>query len=204
MATNDPNIPEEEILDEEEYPRHPGKQPMVDSDPDEMSEAKKCNEELARLAAEAQAAQAPPPQDTQAPPPQDAQIPPCRPQGRLRKSATTGRAGPPLPPAEQPVPLRPRRGNRDEGPANPTAEAPAGVKCVQVLIEFGANVHVVDYNKDTPLHYAAHYGQKECVAILLENEASITSENMYDKTPIHIARQENHDHVVKLLEGVFL
>ena len=37
MAANDPNISEEEILDEAEYSRRPGKQPMVNSDPDERS-----------------------------------------------------------------------------------------------------------------------------------------------------------------------
>ena len=112
MAANDPNIPEEEILEEVDYPRHPGKQSMMNSDPDERSgssdsrgppappaprddedmyynperyvpivelenrqlrkqlaEAKKRNEELARLAAEAQTAQPPPPPEAQAPPP---------------------------------------------------------------------------------------------------------------------------------------
>ncbi|XP_062114544.1 ankyrin repeat domain-containing protein 2A-like [Humulus lupulus] len=78
------------------------------------------------------------------------------------------------------------------------------VKCVQVLIEFGANVNVVDYNKATPLHYAADYDQKECVTLLLENGASVSLQNLYDKTPIHIAQQKNYEHVLKLLEGVFL
>ncbi|XP_062114649.1 uncharacterized protein LOC133825763 [Humulus lupulus] len=78
------------------------------------------------------------------------------------------------------------------------------IKCVQVLIEFGADVHVENYYKDTPLHYAAENGKEECVALLLENGASVTSKNLDDKTPICIARRENHDHILKLLKDVFL
>ncbi|XP_062100198.1 uncharacterized protein LOC133806078 [Humulus lupulus] len=120
MAANDPNIPKEEILDEDEYPQSPGKQPM-------LAEAKKCNEELARLVAEAQAAQAPPLQNSQATPPRDVHVPPRRPWGRPRKNAATRRAEQPSPPAEQPVQPRPWRGNQAEGAANPTVEAPAGI-----------------------------------------------------------------------------
>ncbi|XP_062119181.1 uncharacterized protein LOC133832921 [Humulus lupulus] len=98
MAANDPNIPKEEILDEDEYPQRSGKQPM-----------------------------APPPQDAQAPPPQDVHVPPRRTRGQPRKNTATRRAKQPPPPTEQPVPSRPQRGNRAEGAANPTAEAPVGI-----------------------------------------------------------------------------
>ncbi|XP_062114644.1 ankyrin repeat domain-containing protein 2A-like [Humulus lupulus] len=81
---------------------------------------------------------------------------------------------------------------------------PTTVKCVQVLIEFGADVHVENYYKDTPLHCASENGKEECVALLLENGASVTSKNLDDKTPICIARRENHDHILKLLKDVFL
>ncbi|XP_062104261.1 uncharacterized protein LOC133815437 [Humulus lupulus] len=94
----------------------------------QLAEAKKCNEEQARLAAEAQVAQAPPPQDAQAPPPQGIHVPPHRPRGRPCKNAATRRAKQPPPTAEQPVQPRPRRGNRAKGAANPIAEAPVGVE----------------------------------------------------------------------------
>ncbi|XP_062114628.1 uncharacterized protein LOC133825739 [Humulus lupulus] len=119
MSANDPNIPEEEILDEDDYPQCPGKQPMA--------EATKRNEELARLATEAQVAQAPPSQDTQSPPPRDAQVPPRRPKRQPRKNAAARRAEQAPPPASHPVPPRPRRSNRAEGAANPTLEAQVGI-----------------------------------------------------------------------------
>ncbi|XP_062099781.1 uncharacterized protein LOC133805624 [Humulus lupulus] len=167
MAANDPNTPEEEILNEDEYPQRPRKQPMMNSDPDERSdssnfrgppapradedmyynperyvpimelkncqlrkklaEATKRNEELARLAAEAQAAQAPPPQATQPPPPRDTQAPPRRPRGRPRKNAATRRAEKAPPPTSPPVQPRPRRGNQAEATANPIAAAHTGM-----------------------------------------------------------------------------
>ena len=127
MAANDQNIPEEN------YPRCPGKQPMVNPETEERSEsfesrgppappaprdedmyynperyvpivelenrqlkkqlaeANKRNEELARLAAEAQTAQPPPPRENQAPPPRDVHVPPRRPRGRPRKNSATRR-----------------------------------------------------------------------------------------------------------------
>ncbi|XP_062113729.1 uncharacterized protein LOC133824766 [Humulus lupulus] len=144
MATNDPNIPEEEILDEAKYPQRLGKHPMENSDPDERSveledrqlrkqlaEAKKCNEELVRLSAEAQAAQAPPSPDTQALPPRDIHVPSRRPRGRPQKNAATRRGEKPPPLAEQPAPPRTRMRNRAEDPPNPTVEALAEISTVK-------------------------------------------------------------------------
>jgi len=79
------------------------------------------------------------------------------------------------------------------------------VKCAQVLLEAGAKVDALDKNKNTALHYAAGYGRKECVALLLENGAAVTLQNLDGKTPIDVAKLNNQDDVLQLLEkDVFL
>ncbi|KAJ7001950.1 hypothetical protein NC653_012125, partial [Populus alba x Populus x berolinensis] len=74
------------------------------------------------------------------------------------------------------------------------------VKCAQILLEAGATVDALDKNKNTALHYAAGYGRKECVALLLENGAAVTLQNMDGKTPIDVAKLNNQQDVLKLLE----
>ncbi|KAJ6765562.1 hypothetical protein OIU79_021701 [Salix purpurea] len=74
------------------------------------------------------------------------------------------------------------------------------VKCAQILLEAGATVDSLDKNKNTALHYAAGYGRKECVALLLENGAAVTLQNMDGKTPIDVAKLNNQNDVLKLLE----
>ncbi|KAI3774509.1 hypothetical protein L1987_49067 [Smallanthus sonchifolius] len=74
------------------------------------------------------------------------------------------------------------------------------VKCAQVLLEAGAKVDALDKNKNTALHYATGYGRKECVALLLNNGAAVTLQNMDGKTPIDVAKLNNQNDVLKLLE----
>ncbi|XP_042497960.1 ankyrin repeat domain-containing protein 2A-like [Macadamia integrifolia] len=74
------------------------------------------------------------------------------------------------------------------------------VKCAQVLLEAGAKVDALDKNKNTALHYAAGYGRKECVALILKNGAAVTLQNLDGKTPIDVAKLNNQQEVLKLLE----
>ncbi|KAI3803868.1 hypothetical protein L1987_32032 [Smallanthus sonchifolius] len=74
------------------------------------------------------------------------------------------------------------------------------VKCAQVLLDAGAKVDALDKNKNTALHYTAGYGRKECVALLLDNGAAVTLQNMDGKTPIDVAKLNNQNDVLKLLE----
>ncbi|KAB8109392.1 ankyrin repeat domain-containing protein 2A [Oryza sativa Japonica Group] len=74
------------------------------------------------------------------------------------------------------------------------------LKCAQVLLEAGAAVDALDKNKNTPLHYAAGYGMKGCVDLLLKNGAAVTLENMDGKTAIDVAKLNNQDEVLRLLE----
>ncbi|XP_066366672.1 ankyrin repeat domain-containing protein 2A-like [Miscanthus floridulus] len=74
------------------------------------------------------------------------------------------------------------------------------LQCAQALLEAGAAVDAVDKNKNTALHYAAGYGRKDCVALLLESGAAVTLQNLDGKTPIDVAKLNNQDDVLKLLE----
>lgn len=74
------------------------------------------------------------------------------------------------------------------------------VACARILLEAGAAVDALDKNNNTALHYAAGYGRKECVSLLLENGTSVTLQNLDGKTPIEVAKLNNQDAVVKLLE----
>ncbi|KAK4794691.1 hypothetical protein SAY86_012685 [Trapa natans] len=74
------------------------------------------------------------------------------------------------------------------------------VKCSKILLEAGVAVDALDKNKNTALHYAAGYGRKDCVALLLEHGAAVTLRNLDGKTPIDVAKLNNQQEVLKLLE----
>ncbi len=42
------------------------------------------------------------------------------------------------------------------------------IECAKLLIEAKANVDIKDSNQNTPLHYAAGYGQADSVKLLLD------------------------------------
>ncbi|XP_062093972.1 uncharacterized protein LOC133800005 [Humulus lupulus] len=100
-------IPKEQTPHAKDFPCWPGKQPMVDPDPEErLAEAKKCNGELARQVANAQA-------------------PPQRPRGRPHGSTAARRVKQVPSPASQPTQPRSQRSNWAKAIANPTAKVPA-------------------------------------------------------------------------------
>eukprot|EP00899_Mesostigma_viride_P001956 jgi/Mesvir1/11761/Mv00131-RA.1 len=79
------------------------------------------------------------------------------------------------------------------------------IKCAEALLEAGASVDATDVNNNTALHYAAGYGRTDAVQLLLDHGASITLRNMDGKMPADVAKLNNQDEVVKLLEkDVFL
>jgi len=57
-------------------------------------------------------------------------------------------------------------------------------KCVELLLEFGANINVLGAYNDTPLHRATHYGNYKCVEILLKHGANINAVDEYNTTPL--------------------
>lgn len=47
------------------------------------------------------------------------------------------------------------------------------VKCVQILIQVGANVNVVNYSNRPPLHFACEYGHVGCAELLIQAGANV-------------------------------
>lgn len=69
---------------------------------------------------------------------------------------------------------------------------------VKLLIESGADLHLGDQDKDTPLHYAAYGGNIEAAKILIENKAEIDFKDANGLTPLHLALIKRHSETAKL------
>eukprot|EP01051_Picozoa_sp_SAG22_P000914 SAG22_NODE_30_length_28348_cov_12.488584_11_plen_682_part_00 len=61
-------------------------------------------------------------------------------------------------------------------------------------------VNSVDRQANSPLHHAALHGRAAAVAVLLENDADVTLTNRKGQTALALARQENDETTVKLLQ----
>ena len=76
------------------------------------------------------------------------------------------------------------------------------LKLVKLLIDRGADVNRHDsLFKYTPLHYAAQYGDVELVKLLLNAKADPKAKELHGKTPLDLAKERNHQDIVKLLES---
>eukprot|EP01104_Vermistella_antarctica_P014683 TRINITY_DN4674_c0_g1_i1.p1 TRINITY_DN4674_c0_g1~~TRINITY_DN4674_c0_g1_i1.p1 ORF type:complete len:121 (-),score=41.23 TRINITY_DN4674_c0_g1_i1:244-606(-) len=65
----------------------------------------------------------------------------------------------------------------------------------------GENVNAVseDINKQTPLHWAADYGQLEVMTYLVSKGANVNAKNNFGITPLLAATYESHTSCVKFL-----
>ena len=80
-------------------------------------------------------------------------------------------------------------------------------KCAEALLDAKADVNATDKNSNTALHYAAGYGKVEIVTLLVSSGASVVLKNADGKTPIDVARLNEQEDVLRVLEtdaGVFL
>ena len=76
------------------------------------------------------------------------------------------------------------------------------LKLVKLLIDRGADVNRHDgLVKETPLHYAAKYGNVELAKLLMEAKANPKAKDFHGKTPLDLAKEGNHQDIVKLLES---
>ncbi|HES58350.1 MAG TPA: hypothetical protein ENO21_02860, partial [Firmicutes bacterium] len=67
------------------------------------------------------------------------------------------------------------------------------------LIDSGADVNEVIGNRDTPLNYAAAYGQNEAVRLLVESGADLNGHGYRNRTPIACATRDDHFDTLRLL-----
>ena len=72
--------------------------------------------------------------------------------------------------------------------------------CAKLLLQAGAKVDTVDTNKNSPLHYAAGYGQLEAAELLVKHEADRGLKNADGHTAYEIAKMNNQDAIMKVLE----
>lgn len=65
----------------------------------------------------------------------------------------------------------------------------------------GANIQARHTESgEVPLHIAASYGQKEVIKELLTLNAPVRPRNKDNQTPIQLARRNNHQECVQILE----
>merc|ERR1712232_1382343 len=72
---------------------------------------------------------------------------------------------------------------------------------VQCLLEYGANINVVNYLGAAPLHYVClrKNNSRGIANILLENGAAINSQTLAGKTPLHFACEQQLLELVEVL-----
>ena len=70
------------------------------------------------------------------------------------------------------------------------------------LLQAGASFSVVNYNGQTPLHWAAYNGKSSIANLRLQANASPTAVAKYRNTPAQYAKQNCHgDLAARLLEA---
>ena len=73
----------------------------------------------------------------------------------------------------------------DETPLH-IAAVVGSVECVKLLLNYGADINVVDEDNNTPLHWACSSGMLDTVKHLVKNGARTDIINTHEETP------ENH------------
>ncbi|MCB0642846.1 MAG: ankyrin repeat domain-containing protein [Phaeodactylibacter sp.] len=81
-----------------------------------------------------------------------------------------------------------------------SAAATGNLNLLKLLVESGAQVNCSQANGVTPLHSAAHLGQLEMVVYLLDRGANPSARMTDGSTPLDLARKDQQEKVVALLE----
>lgn len=90
---------------------------------------------------------------------------------------------------EKKKPVSKSRQNRDGLTALHIAVAARHLEAVQLLIELGCSIDLVDNEQRTPLHYAAEHGYPEIVSFLIAHGARNSTRDHIGATPAHYAAQ---------------
>jgi len=78
------------------------------------------------------------------------------------------------------------------------------IKCVQLLVESGANVNVQDHKKNTPLMVAAFFGKARIAEFLLEAGADLEVKNNEEKSAIDVADEKKQYEIKMMIERQLL
>ncbi|KAH8983538.1 ankyrin repeat-containing domain protein [Lactarius akahatsu] len=74
-----------------------------------------------------------------------------------------------------------------------------------LLVEHGADVNAQDEDRETPLHFASHFLERNLVQMLLDHGANVNAEDSLGRTPLHLVLEdknyfdERHFGVARLL-----
>ncbi|MCB1108359.1 MAG: ankyrin repeat domain-containing protein, partial [Chlamydiia bacterium] len=75
------------------------------------------------------------------------------------------------------------------------------INFIEAALKDGANAHYKDSKGNTALHYAAMHGHREVVNLLLKRGAASTVINQAGQSPLDLAKQNEHEAVIPLLES---
>ena len=70
---------------------------------------------------------------------------------------------------------------------------------IRTLLDYNADINLIDYNGWTALHHAAFKGDLIAWAELIQNGANVNAFSTSMKTPIHLAAYYNHPEIIHLL-----
>ena len=73
------------------------------------------------------------------------------------------------------------------------------IEAVKQHLDAGADVNAKGYRERTPLHYAAHGGQKEIAELLIAAGADVNAIDAAGQTPLDWAIRRKHSEIADLL-----
>lgn len=77
-------------------------------------------------------------------------------------------------------------------------------RCVQLLLDGGADVNKQTNDGWTALHSASNWGQYDVAAYLLSRGADVNAQTKSSQTALHIAASSTHAHSEKMLQVLLM